>query len=420
MGRLLYHFFIILMACGMRIASIWNEKARRWTSGRRRIFIQVEEKLRTLKNVSGRRVWMHCASLGEFEQGRPLLEEIKKQYPDLVVILSFFSPSGYEVRKHYPGADVVFYLPADRPGNVRKLLDLIQPALVLWIRYEFWHLYLRELKRRNIPVLLISALFRKQHLFFQPWGGFWRQTLRTFTHIFVQQQESAALLAEIGFTDNVTVSGDTRFDRVSEIAEAFTPLPVIESFCKGHKVLVAGSTWPKDEKELSDYINASCSMRVILAPHEIGDQRIDDIQQTFPDAVLYSDWEKKGDMGSRILIINNIGMLSRLYAYADIAYVGGGFGKQGLHNILEAAVYGKPVVIGPVYQKHYEAVEMIHQGGAISVSNAGELAATMHRLVNNEDELNKRGAAASAYIRENRGATNSILQYIQRNRLCTN
>ncbi len=415
----LYRFFIILMESGIRLASLWNPKARLWVQGRKKIFTQIQEKLYTVNGRSDQRIWMHCASLGEFEQGRPLLEELRRTYPGVIIIISFFSSSGYEVRKNYTGADLVCYLPSDRPGNVRKLLDLIQPTLVLWVRYEFWHNYLRGLTRRKIPVLLVSALFREQHLFFKSFGGFWRDTLRGFTHLFVQNSASAELLAEIGFAENITVSGDTRFDRVTEIAGAFEPLAAIEKFCRGHKVLVAGSTWPEDEEELVHYAKANSTIRFIIAPHEVDPEHIHDIQKAFPGAVLYSDLDKTEDHSAHILIINNIGMLSRLYAYADIAYVGGGFGDDGLHNILEAAVYGKPVIFGPVYQKHYEAADMIDAGGAISVKNALELEAVLDRLFKEEKELQEKGAAARSYVRENVGATAKIMEYIQRNRLCT-
>lgn len=419
MLSLLYSFFIILLETGIRIASIWNQKARLWVGGRRNIFDRLQEKVSFLSD--GPRIWMHCASLGEFEQGRPLLEKLKKIHPEAIIIVSFFSPSGYEVRKHYNGADLVCYLPSDRPGNVKKLLDILQPTLVLWVRYEFWHNYLRELKNRKVPVLLISALFREQHLFFKSYGGFWRKTLNSFEHIFVQNTDSAELLAEIGFQDNVTVSGDTRFDRVTEIADAFEPLPAIEKFCAaGGDVIVAGSTWHEDEEELVHYAKSNKDIRFIIAPHEVDAENIRDIQKSFTGAVLFSSWTQKEHQDAHILIIDNIGMLSKLYRYADIAYVGGGFGDDGLHNILEAAVYGKPVVFGPVYQKHYEAIDMIEAGGAISVKNAPELEMVLNRLLKDREELQERGAAAQLFVRQNLGATAKILDYIQRNRLCTN
>lgn len=420
MLRFLYRFFIILLESGIRVASLWNPKARLWIQGRKNIFTQIREKLHAIGRRPGQRIWMHCASLGEFEQGRPLLEALKSSYPGSMIIISFFSPSGYEVRKNYGGADLVCYLPSDRPRNVRKLLDLIQPTLVLWVRYEFWHNYLREITKRGIPVLLVSALFREQHLFFKSFGGFWRDTLRGFTHLFVQNEDSAELLAEIGFTENVTVSGDTRFDRVTEIAGAFEPLPAIEKFCNGFRVLVAGSTWPEDEEELVHYVKTNPAIRFIIAPHEVDAAHIHDMQKAFPGAVLYSDLDKTEDQTAHVLIINNIGMLSRLYAYADVTYVGGGFGDDGLHNILEAAVYGKPVIFGPVYQKHYEAGDMIDAGGAISVKNALELESVLDRLFRDDEELREKGAAARSYVHENLGATATIMAYIQRNRLCTN
>ncbi len=417
----LYSFFIILLETGIRIASIWNPKAKLWIAGRRNVFDHIQEKIKVFDNVLGPRIWMHCASLGEFEQGRPLLEKIRKTHPDAVIILSFFSPSGYEVRKNYAGADLVCYLPSDRLKNVKRLLNLIQPTLVLWIRYEFWHNYLRELKKRQVSVLLVSALFREQHLFFKSYGGFWRETLQVFEHIFVQNEDSADLLLEIGLKNNVTVSGDTRFDRVTEIADAFEPIPVIERFCAGHSVVVAGSTWQEDQEELVHYANTKRDIRFIIAPHEVDTENIRDMQKAFLGAVLYSELKDIMDNNeAHILIINNIGMLSRLYRYADIAYVGGGFGDDGLHNILEAAVYGKPVLFGPVFQKHYEAIDMIEAGGAITVENALDLEMVLNRLLNDPNELKERGDAAKLFVTKNVGATQTIMDYIQRNRLCTN
>ncbi|MBX3241780.1 MAG: 3-deoxy-D-manno-octulosonic acid transferase [Chitinophagaceae bacterium] len=412
--------FVIFFEWGASLVSLWNPKARLWIRGRRNIF----EKLRAEKSILPKRantVWIHCASLGEFEQGRPVIETLKKTHPDTRIVLSFFSPSGYEIRKNYPGADMVCYLPSDRASNVRKFIDIIEPTLVLWVRYEFWNNYLQDLKRREIPVLLISALFRTQQLFFKPWGGFWRKTLQGFTHIFVQNEYSAELLEEIGI-NNVTIAGDTRFDRVSAIAESFEPLPEIAAFCAGHQVLVAGSTWTEDEEELTHYVRVHTQTRFIIAPHEVDEDNIKDVLKEFPGAVLYSDFitdMQRYNETAHTIIINNIGMLSRLYHYADIAYVGGGFGDDGLHNILEAAVYGKPVLFGPVHQKHYEALEMIETGGALCVKNALELENVLDRLWQHPEELQQRGEAAQRYVAFNRGATQKILDYIQRNRLCT-
>ncbi len=420
MLRILYNFFIISLESGIRIASLWNPKARLWVNGRKGWVKQIKEKVDTWGAVSSPIIWMHCASLGEFEQGRPLLEQLRTANPHIRVVISFFSPSGYEIRKNYTGADLVVYLPADRPGNVRKFLDLVSPTLVLWIRYEFWHNYLREIKKRNISLLLVSALFRENHIFFRSFGGFWRDTLKCFTHVFVQNEDAADLLKEIGFERNVTVSGDTRFDRVSEIAGAFQPVTGIETFCRGRQVLVAGSTWREDEEEFVHYVRVNKQTAFIIAPHEVDTENIHDIQKLFPGSVKYSEFRNNLEATeAHVLVIDNIGMLSRLYHYADITYVGGGFGDDGLHNILEAAVYDKPVLFGPVHQKHYEAVEMIEAGGAFGVKNALELEAALNRLFANREELQAAGNAAGQYVRVNKGATEKIMDYIERNRLCT-
>ncbi|MBX3255800.1 MAG: 3-deoxy-D-manno-octulosonic acid transferase [Chitinophagaceae bacterium] len=425
MITLLYNLFIVFYGWGIRLASLWNPKARLWVQGRKNIFSAIKEAVNNLPKDNVEKVWMHCASLGEFEQGRPLIEQLKKDRPGIVIIITFFSPSGYEIRKNYTGADLIFYLPMDTPANARQFVNLIKPTLVLWIRYEYWFHYLKALKERQVPVLLVSGVFRKGDIFFKSYGRYWRDTLKNFTHFFVQTAESVAMLGTIGFDKNVTLSGDTRFDRVSAIAGAFTPLPEIAGFCSGHKVLVAGSTWTDDEEELTHYVRTNTNIRFIIAPHEVDEENIRDVQKEFPRSVLFSELKKEGVLpfhnsdSVNTLIIDNIGMLSKLYYYADIAYVGGGFGT-GLHNILEAAVYGKPVIFGPYYQDHYEAIEMEATGGATSIENALELETVLNNLWNNPEKLQKSGEAAQQYIRSNTGATGKIMDYIQRNRLFTN
>ncbi|HRO45114.1 glycosyltransferase N-terminal domain-containing protein [Agriterribacter sp.] len=420
-----YNLFIALYGFAMKLASQWNPKAKQWVNGRKGLFEKLQQTLENLPHDNRPVIWMHCASLGEFEQGRPVLEKIKLLHPQSKVIVTFFSPSGYEIRKNYKGADAVWYLPFDTPSNARKFVQYINPTLVLWVRYEFWLHYLEELKRKEIPLLLLSGTVLKSSPFYRVYR---RKLFSCFTHLFVQTQLSAQYLKTEGFEQNVTVAGDTRFDRVIEIAQAFEPIAKVEAFCGGHRVLVAGSTWTEDEEELIHYVKVNPDIRFIIAPHEVDEENIKDLQKEFPHSVLFSALQANSfnddiiDESTVIntLIIDNIGMLSRLYQYADITYVGGGFGDSGLHNILEAAVYGKPVFFGPVYQRHFEAVEMEEAGGAISIENALELENELNKLWNDETLLKERGDAAKQYVYANAGATGHILDYIYRNLLLTN
>lgn len=424
MPHIFHNIFTGLFSLGTWAIAPWNAKARQWIRGRKGILERIETAVNQLPYRSNNTIWVHCASLGEFEQGRPLMERIRSEYPTAVIVVTFFSPSGYEIRKDYKGADLVFYLPADTAANAKRFIEIVQPTLVLWIRYEYWYYYLKELNTRNIPVLLISGVFRKSNVFFKPWGGFWRGMLSFFTHLFVQNPSSQTMLAQLGFKDNVTVSGDTRFDRVTTIADGFKPIPEIAAFCKGHRVLVAGSTWTEDEEELTHYVKANNKTRFIIAPHEIDAGNIRDVQKLFPGNILFSELKNnsknlRDHPEINTLIIDNIGMLSRLYYYADITYIGGGFGDDGLHNILEAAVYGKPVIFGPNYEKHFEAVDMIDCGGAISVENAIELEALLNRIWTTPHELTKRGEAAARYVSQQKGATEHVMNYIYKKRLLT-
>lgn len=414
MSTFFYNIFLGLYLLGVRLLSIWNPKARLWLAGRKNF--PVTDKAKAGNQV----VWMHCASLGEFEQGRPVLESVKSQYPNALIILTFFSPSGYEVQKNYQGADHVFYLPLDSADNAKKFIDAINPTLVLWVKYEYWFYYLTELKKRGIPVLLISGIFRKEQPFFKWYGGLWKKILGAFTHFFMQNEASVQLLSSVGITQNVTVSGDTRFDRVIAIAEKFEPVPGIEQFCGDSKVIVAGSTWEDDEAELVHYVKANAHIKFIIAPHEIGQDNLKEVQTAFPNAIFYSALQHLQEKGiaTNCLIIDNIGMLSRLYKYADITYVGGGFG-EGLHNILEAAVYGKPVLFGPDYDKYAEAVDLVACGAAIPINNAIELEEELTYLLTNADELSAASAEATNYVYAKKGATEKISQFIQAKRLLT-
>jgi 3-deoxy-D-manno-octulosonic-acid transferase len=418
LSKLLYNLFLLLYSVGIRIAGIANPKARKWIAGRKHIFAAINSQLSTLNFHP---IWMHCASLGEFEQGRPLLEEIKAASPEQKIVLTFFSPSGYEVMKDYKGADFVFYLPMDSPVNAKKFLDAVNPSLVLWVKYEYWFYYLTEIKKRNIPALLVSGIFRQNQPFFTWYGGIWRKMLQSFTHFFVQNDESKTLLANLGFQKNVSLNGDTRFDRVLEIADQFTAVPGIAEFCGNSPVIVAGSTWEEDEIELLHFVNVHKHVKFIIAPHEIDKANLKDVKDEFPNSIFYSELENGQNLAANVLIIDNIGMLSRLYKYATVTYVGGGYGADGVHNVLEAAVYGKPVVFGPVYEKFDEAAGLVNAGGGIPVDGGPvKLETVLNGLLNDEEERNERGEAAKKFVHENAGASKKIIQFIQEKRLLTN
>ena len=365
---------------------------------------------------------MHCASLGEFEQGRPLLEALKAADPGIKIVLSFFSPSGYEVMKDYKGADHIFYLPMDSPANAAKFIEAVNPSLVLWVKYEYWFYYLAELKRRNITTILVSGIFRSNQPFFKWYGSIWKKMLGCFTHFFVQHEQSKKLLETIITTQNITVSGDTRFDRVAAIAEKFEPIPFIENFCGDKQVIVAGSTWEEDEVELLHFVKAHPEIKFIIAPHEIDEENMADVKKEFPGSLFYSElMEAANDQqtAANVLIIDNIGMLSRLYKYATIAYVGGGFGVDGVHNVLEAAVYGKPVVFGPVYKKYEEATGLIAARGGTSIDGLLELERELNKLLSDTNEQNITGKAARSFVEANTGASATIIRFIQEKRLLT-
>ncbi|RAJ87367.1 3-deoxy-D-manno-octulosonic-acid transferase [Chitinophaga dinghuensis] len=409
----IYNLFIRLYRAGVGIAaSTGNKKAGLWLKGRQDWITRLQAQHLTNTPV----VWVHAASLGEFEQGRPVLEAIRANYPGHKILLTFFSPSGYEVRKNYPGADYICYLPLDTKANARKFLDLTRPELAIFIKYEFWLHFLTELHTRKIPTLLVSGIFREKQIFFKGYGGLFRKLLAGFTHLFVQNKASLDLLQQIDM-QNASISGDTRFDRVAALLEEHQQLPLIAQFAEGKPLLVAGSTWPEDEQILAEWYktNQDSPLKLVIAPHEIHDTHIQSILHLFPQAVRYSavkeQWQE-----ANVLIIDNIGMLTTLYRYASIAYVGGGFGKDGIHNILEPAVYGMPVLIGPVYDKYFEAVELVAAGGAIVVNNAQELNAEVNLLLSDTTMWARKAAVSKDYVLSNKGATEKIMHYIQENR----
>lgn len=407
--RPLYTAAIRLYAAAVYAAAPFNAKARKMIEGRRSIDDVLREKI-----IPGARyVWLHAASLGEFEQGRPLLEAIRQRHPDYKILLTFFSPSGYDVRRDYPGADVVCYLPFDFPRRIRAFLDRVRPTLALFVKYEFWLNTLDELRRRRVPTYLVSGIFRPGQLFFRPIGRPYRDALRCFDHLFVQDETSRQLLAGIGLT-NVTITGDTRFDRVIDIRHAARPLPVVAAFAErdARPVLIAGSSWPEDEALLIPYFNAHPDLKLILAPHEIHEAHLAAIEARLTrPALRLSRADADTTASVDCLIVDSFGLLSSIYRYARIAYIGGGFG-HGIHNAPEAAVYGVPVLFGPNHHKFREALDLIACGGAFSITDASTLAARLDALLAAPDACTAAGESAGAYIQQHSGATEQILRAI--------
>ncbi len=426
MGIVFYNIFLLLYRIGARLISPWNKKAQLWLKGRKDIF----EKIKS-SGISDQSsvIWMHCASLGEFEQGRPLIERLKKDFPGYKILLTFFSPSGYELKKNYDKADYIFYLPFDSKTNAKKFIQITKPMLVLWVKYEYWFYYLDELKKQDIPTLLVSGIFRERQIFFKWYGSLHRYMLQCFKYFFVQTDEAKRLLGTIGFSNNVSIGGDTRFDRVIEIAKKFEPIEIIEKFCGDNKVIVAGSTWEEDEEELDHFANRNRDIKFIIAPHEVDEERLKEVEKLFRNAIRFSELKKQIENNKRlaseanatnVLIIDNVGMLASLYKYATITYVGGGFGDDGVHNVLEAAVYGKPVVFGPVIEKYIEATELVDCDGGFVIDSALEAEKTFIRLLKNKNEYDEACKASKDYVHSRKGATEKIMQFIQENRLLTN
>lgn len=417
MGKLLYIIFLSLYTLGARIAALFSAKARLWLNGRRNIFDQLRNGL----SAEGRkRIWVHCSSLGEFEQGLPVIEALRKTYPGHCIVLTFFSPSGYEHEKNNSNADHIFYMPLDGAVHAKRLYETVQPSLVIFIKYEFWYYYLEAAASRNIPLLLVSGVFRKSQPFFQWYGSFHRSMLKLFTHLFVQQEAALSLMHSIGIY-NSSVSGDTRFDRVLEIADKPAAFPSVAAFCADYPVIVAGSTWLEDDEILAHYVNTHTDYRFIIAPHDIGNDRVKSCLQLYKKSMRYSVYNEKGLSvpGCNTLIIDNIGMLKYLYRYGSVCFVGGGFGGDGVHNVLEAAVYHKPVVFGPVYDKFPEATALIQYNGAYTVEDALELEQVFDELLEDADLYATTCANAGRFIKERTGATQRVMQYIQEKRLLT-
>ena len=391
----LYNISIQIFVIGIYISSLFNAKAKLWVKGRKHILKQLSEAIKEEQNI----VWFHCASLGEFEQGKPIIEAYKKKYPKHKILLTFFSPSGYEIRKNYKGADWAFYLPADTKANAKRLISIVKPKKAVFVKYEFWFNYMTELKKQNIPFYSVATIFRKEQVFFK-YKWFAKQ-LNNVSHFFVQDNSSKELLQNIGFS-NCTIAGDTRFDSVITNTQNAISIPLIEEFSKNKTTIICGSTWPKDEALLAKYIKENPNYNYIIAPHEL--QHISALQKQ-TNALLFSKADNTNVSNNNVLIIDSIGILSNIYQYGTLAYIGGGFGV-GIHNILEAVAFGIPVIFGPNYQKFNEATELINQKGAISISNYRELTSAINYFNTFDKKI------ATDYIDTNRGATRSVIEHI--------
>ena len=398
----MYSLGIYLMALGVRVAALFKEKLRKMVQGHRATW-------QMLRALSGKDtyVWFHAASLGEFEQGRPLMERLRREHPEKKILLTFFSPSGYEVRKNYDGADLVCYLPFDTPLNARRFVKLARPEAAFFIKYEFWRNYIEVLYKRGIPCYSVSSIFRENQIFFRPYGRGYARCLSRMTHLFVQNETSRRLLEGIGVT-NVEVVGDTRFDRVLDIRNAAKPLPLAERFAGCWKVLVAGSSWPQDEEIIIPYFNRHPNLKLVLAPHVVSEEHLQAIErQLARPALRYSKATPKAVAEADCLIIDCYGLLSSIYRYASMAYVGGGFGV-GIHNVPEAAVYGIPVIIGPNNKKFREAQALLRCGGCKEIAGTADFEQIMDAWLSDKEALATAGKAAGSYIADNAGAADRI------------
>lgn len=399
----LYNIGILLYELIIRLVAPFNSKAKQFVTGRKQIFRQIAGRI----DPAAKHIWFHFASLGEFEQGRPVLEKIKTSYPGKKIVVTFFSPSGYEIRKNYALADEVFYLPLDTRGNAERFIQALNPEIAIFTKYEFWHHYFKVLAERQVPLFLISGIFRPDQIFFKFYGGFNRNILKHITWFFVQNQESVTLLQTLNL-HNASIAGDTRFDRVAENAAHPTALPLIQAFAAQQKVFIAGSTWPADENILQGLAAEAADWKMIIAPHEIAAEHLKQIDLLFPSAIRYSALNAQNAATTRILIIDNIGMLSSLYQYARIAYIGGGFGV-GIHNTLEAAAFGLPVIFGPNYRKFQEAHDLLRIGAAKSIEDEQSLITAFQLFKNNQ----KAAVLAKEYVAQQKGATASIYEKIK-------
>ena len=403
-----YNLLVHLAGFLLKIVALFSPKIKLFVEGRKTVFATLFSKI----SATDKTIWFHAASLGEYEQGLPVMEKIKEKFPNHKIIVTFFSPSGYEVRKNNTIADVTVYLPLDTKSNAQQFLKLTHPEMAFFIKYEYWPNYLNELQKQNVKTYLISGIFREKQVFFKWYGGFYRNALKSFHYFFVQNESSKKLLQSIGF-NHVKVSGDTRFDRVVAILERDNSLDFIEQFKNDTTTIVIGSSWPKDEELLIHYINHSQGVKFIIAPHNIKAEQIQQLKQSITKkTVLFSEKENQNLAEFDVFIIDTIGILTKIYSYADIAYVGGGFGNPGVHNLLEPATFGVPIVIGPNYTHFAEATALVNLNGCLSITNQSELKQAFDVLLQNEDERLEKGHICATFVQMNKGATDLILNHI--------
>lgn len=408
----IYNILILIAGFVIKIIALFNKKMNLFVEGRKQSFPKLSKEISPEDDV----IWVHCASLGEFEQGRPIIEKLKIQYPLNKIVLTFFSPSGYEVQRNYELADVVCYLPLDSSSNAKRFIKTMHPKLAVFVKYEFWPNILKELRNNSIETILISGIFRKNQAFFKWYGEWMRKSLIAFSHFFVQDLKSEKLLKSIGF-ENVTLSGDTRFDRVYEITQQNNDLDFIAKFKNEQYTLVAGSTWKDDEDLLVDYINNSASEkeRFIIAPHNINKKDIDELKNSITKrVVLFSEKSNKNLSEYQVFIIDTVGILTKIYSYASIAYVGGGYTKSGIHNILEPATFGVPIVIGPNYSRFIEAIDLVDNKACFVVDNSRKLSVLLNEFFQQKQKREEAGRNAHEYVVSKTGATTKILNYLKK------
>ncbi|WP_432672833.1 3-deoxy-D-manno-octulosonic acid transferase [Flavobacterium sp. SM2513] len=407
--HLLYNLVVRLASFLLNIIALFSPKIKLFVDGRKEVF----SKLKNQISATDKCIWFHAASLGEYEQGLPVMEQMKSRFPNHKIVLTFFSPSGYEVRKKSKAADIIVYLPLDTPKNAKQFIEIVHPEMAFFIKYEYWPNYLNELKKKQTPTYLISGIFRSNQLFFKWYGGFYRKALDAFHHFFVQNSSSKELLLKLK-KSNVTVSGDTRFDRVASILEKDNSLDFIEKFKNDTMTVVVGSSWPKDEELLVKFINENkFRLKFIIAPHNIKQVQIQELKESITrKTVLFSDKENADLAKAEVFIVDTIGILTKIYSYADIAYVGGGFGNPGVHNILEPATFGIPIIIGPNYSHFAEATALVNMEGCVSISNQIELNEAFESLIQNDDIRAEKGHICSTFVQMNKNATEIILKGI--------
>ena len=404
---MIYNLAMYILELGIKLAALFSDKPAKMVKGHREMFDLLKSKI----DRNAQYIWFHAASLGEFEQGRPLIERIRKEYPQYKILQTFFSPSGYEVRKNYDGADIVCYLPIDTPANAKKFIDLVNPCMVFFVKYEFWHNYLNTLYQKGIPTYSVSSIFRPNQIFFRWYGKSYQQVLKTFAHLFVQNEESKQLLASIG-VKNTTVVGDTRFDRVLDICAAAKQLPLVQKFKGDALTFVAGSSWGPDEDIFIKYFNVHPEMKLIIAPHVVNDGHLKEIESKLQrSSIRYTQATEENVGKADCLIIDCYGLLSSIYRYGEISYIGGGFGV-GIHNVLEAAVYGIPVIFGPNNKKFREAQHLLANKGGFEIHGYDDFEQLMNKFLTDEAYLKQSGKAAGDYVKGNAGAMELILKNI--------